>query len=135
MYPVFIAGLIPVSGQFPWSRKWQPTPVILPGKSPGQRSLVGCNPWGRRESDRTEHTHTMLVAALFAVARLRKPSMCPSIDKWIKTLWYSYTGEYSSATKKNYILSFVAVWMGLENVLPNEMNQRQIVYDTTNLRN
>ena len=33
---------------------WHPTPVILPGKSHGQRSLVGCSPWGREESDTTE---------------------------------------------------------------------------------
>ena len=32
----------------PWRRKWQPIPVSLPGKSHGQRSLVGCNPWGHR---------------------------------------------------------------------------------------
>ena len=31
-------------GKIPWSRKWQPTPVLLPGKSHGQRSLAGCNP-------------------------------------------------------------------------------------------
>ena len=35
-------------------RQWQPTPVLLPGKSHGQRSLVGCSPWGRKESDMTE---------------------------------------------------------------------------------
>ena len=38
---------------------WQPTPVSLPGESQGQRSLVGYSPWGRKESDTTEHTaHT-----------------------------------------------------------------------------
>ena len=37
-----------------WRRQWQPIPVLLPGKSHGQRSLVGCSPWGRKESDRTE---------------------------------------------------------------------------------
>ena len=37
-------------------RKWQPTPVFLPGKSQEQRSLVGCCLWGRRETDRTEAT-------------------------------------------------------------------------------
>ena len=37
-----------------WRRKWQPTPVFLPGESHGQRSLVGCSPWGRTESDTTE---------------------------------------------------------------------------------
>ena len=35
-------------------RQWQPTPVLLPGKSHGRRSLIGFSPWGRKESDRTE---------------------------------------------------------------------------------
>ena len=39
-----------------WRRKWQPTPVFLPGESQGQRSLVGCHLWGRTESDTTEAT-------------------------------------------------------------------------------
>ena len=39
-----------------WRRKWQPTPVFLPGKSQGQGSLVGCRLWDRRESDMTEAT-------------------------------------------------------------------------------
>ena len=38
-------------------RQWRPTPVLLPGKSHGQRSLVGCSPWGRWESDTTEQLH------------------------------------------------------------------------------
>ena len=37
-----------------WRRKWQPTPVFLPGEFQGQRSLVGCHLWGRTESDTTE---------------------------------------------------------------------------------
>ena len=47
--------------QFPrpqkWRRQWHPTPVLLPGKSHGWRSLVGCNPWGCEESDTTERLH------------------------------------------------------------------------------
>ena len=38
-------------------RQWQPTPVLLPGESRGQRSLVGCSPWGHEESDTTERLH------------------------------------------------------------------------------
>ena len=46
-----------------WSRKWQPTPVFLPGKFHEQRSLVGFSPWDHKELDMTEqltdrHTHT-----------------------------------------------------------------------------
>ena len=40
-----------------WRRQWQPTPVLLPGKSHGWRSLVGCSPWGHWESDTTEQLH------------------------------------------------------------------------------
>ena len=39
-----------------WRRKWQPTPVFLPGESQGRGSLVGCSLWGRTESDTTEAT-------------------------------------------------------------------------------
>ena len=38
-------------------RQWHPTPVLLPGKSHGRRSLVGCSPWGHKESDTTEQLH------------------------------------------------------------------------------
>ena len=39
-----------------WRRRWQPTPVFLPGESQGRGSLVGCRPWGHTESDTTEVT-------------------------------------------------------------------------------
>ena len=39
-----------------WRRKWQPTPVFLPGESQGRGSLVGCHLWGRTELDTTEVT-------------------------------------------------------------------------------
>ena len=42
------------AGKIPWRRKWQPTPVFLPGEFNGQRSLVGYSPWGHRESDTTK---------------------------------------------------------------------------------
>ena len=41
--------------RFPWRRKWQPTRVFLPGKTHGQRSLVGYSPWSCKKSDMTEH--------------------------------------------------------------------------------
>jgi len=40
-----------------WRRQWHPTPVLLPGKSHEQRSLVGCSPWGHKELDTTEQLH------------------------------------------------------------------------------
>ena len=54
----------PWAGKIPWRRKWQPTPVFLPGESHGRKSLVGYSPWGCKESDvteATEHTHTIII--------------------------------------------------------------------------
>ena len=53
-------GFDPWVGKIPWRRKWQPTPVFLPGEFHGQRSMVGYSPWGHNESDTTEWltTHT-----------------------------------------------------------------------------
>ena len=49
-------GFDPWVGKIPWSRKWQPTRVFLPGESHGQRSLVGYSPCAHTESDMTEAT-------------------------------------------------------------------------------
>ena len=51
-------GFDPWTGRVLWRRAWQPTPVFSSGKSHGQRSLAGHSPWGRKESDTTEHVHT-----------------------------------------------------------------------------
>ena len=48
------SGLIPGSGRFPQRRKWQPTPVFLPEKTYGRRSLAGYSPRGRKELEVTE---------------------------------------------------------------------------------
>ena len=44
-------------GYYNRRRQWHPTPVLLPGKSHGRRSLLGCSPWGRYKSDTTERLH------------------------------------------------------------------------------
>ena len=46
----------PWVGKIPWRRAWQPTPVLLPGESHGQRSLVGYSPWDGKESNMTDVT-------------------------------------------------------------------------------
>ena len=49
-------GFDPWVGKIHWRRAWQPTPVFLPGEFHGQRSLAGCSPWGRQESNTTKHS-------------------------------------------------------------------------------
>ena len=48
-------GFSPWVKKIPWRRKWPSPPVFLPGGFHGQRSLVGCSPWGCKEPDMTEH--------------------------------------------------------------------------------
>ena len=50
----------------PWRRKWQTTPVLLPGKSHGQRSLVGYSPWGHKELDTTERLYFHFTSLKFS---------------------------------------------------------------------
>ena len=50
-------GFNPWVGKIPWRREWQSTPVLLPGKSHGQKSLVGYSLWSHKELDMTEQLH------------------------------------------------------------------------------
>ena len=66
----------PWVGKIPWRSKWQLTPVVLPGKSHGQRRVAGYSPWGCKESDTTEHTHSNYInISIFSSWKLF-PSIC-----------------------------------------------------------
>jgi hypothetical protein len=65
----------------------------------------------------------MFIAALFTIAKLWKQPRCPTTDEWIKKMWYLYTMEFYSATKKNEILSYAGKLMELENITLSEVNQ------------
>ena len=60
----------PWVGKIPWSRKWQPTPVFLPGELHGQRSLAGYSPWDPKESETTER---LTLSLLFHPTEWRVP--------------------------------------------------------------
>ena len=78
-------GFDPWVGKIPWRRKWQPTPVHLPGKFHGWRSLVGYSPWGRKEVDMTERLHF-------------------HFQMWVRGIWvslhYSWNFSISSVISK-----------------------------------
>ena len=71
VYNVGDPGSIPWVGKIPWRRKWQSTPVLLPGKSHGQGSQVGYRQWRCKESDRTEQLHVHL-----AIRSVSFPFVC-----------------------------------------------------------
>ena len=64
----------------------------------------------------------MFIEVLFIMSRTWKQSKCPLMDELIK-IWYLYTVEYYSATKKNEIMPFEATWMDLEIIILSEVSQ------------
>ena len=89
--------------------------------------LLGIHP--EKTIIQKESCATMLIAALFTIARTWKQPRCPSTDEWIKKR-HIYTMEYYSTLKKNEIMSFAATWMDLETVIQSEVSKRKtnIVY-------
>ena len=67
---------------------------------------------------------TMVIAALFIIARTWKQPKCPSTEEWIK-MWHIYTMEYDSAIKWDKIELFVMRWMDLETVIHSEVSQKE----------
>ena len=67
----------------------------------------------------------VFIVVLFTIAKTWKQSKCSSTDEWIKKMWYIYTVEYYSVTKRNEIGSFVETWMDLETVIRSEISQKE----------
>ena len=65
----------------------------------------------------------MFTAALFTTARTWKQPKRPSIDNWIRKMWYLYTMEYYSDIKRNETELFVVRWMDLESVTQSEIGR------------
>ena len=68
---------------------------------------------------------SLLIAALFTIARTWKQPRCPSSDEWIRKLWYIYTMEYYSAIKRNTFESVLMRWMILELIMQSEVSQKE----------
>ena len=66
----------------------------------------------------------MFIAALFVIARTWKQPRGPSVDEWIRKLWYIYTMEYYSAIKKNSFESVLMIWIKLEPIIQSAVSQK-----------
>jgi hypothetical protein len=71
------------------------------------------------------HLHIHVYRSIIYIAKLWKQPRCPTIDEWIKEMWYSYTMEFYSATKKTEILLFTGKWTELESIILSEASQTQ----------
>ena len=65
----------------------------------------------------------MFIAALFIIAKCWKQPKCPSVNEWVKKLWYIYTMEYYAAERKKELLPFATAWMELESTMLSEVSQ------------
>ena len=83
-------GFDPWVGKIPWRRKWQPSPVFLPGKSHGQRSLVCYSSWGHKESDMTEVTERSNILKVFQEQKVGTDTSVTLVylgRPWYHILW------------------------------------------------
>uniref|UniRef100_A0A8D2DXR3 RNA-directed DNA polymerase n=1 Tax=Sciurus vulgaris TaxID=55149 RepID=A0A8D2DXR3_SCIVU len=87
--------------------------------------LLGLYPKDLKSAYYRDTATSMFIAAQFTIARLWNQPRCPSIDEWIKQLWYIYTMEYYSAIKNDKIMAFAGKWMKLENIMLSEISQSQ----------
>ena len=78
-YNVGDPGSVPGSGRFPREGNGKPTPVFLPGKFHGWRSLVGYCPWGRKESDTTERLHSITSVGLISISGM---AVTKDVKRW-----------------------------------------------------
>ena len=65
----------------------------------------------------------MFIAAQFTIAKYWTQPKCPSVNEWIKKLWYIYTVKYCAAERKKELLPFVTAWMELESTMLREISQ------------
>ena len=65
----------------------------------------------------------MFIAAQFTIAKCWKQPKCPSVNEWIKKLWYIYTMEYYTTERKKKLLLFVRAWMDQKSIMLSEISQ------------
>ena len=65
----------------------------------------------------------MFIEAQFTIAKYWKQPECPSVNEWIKKLWYIYTMEYYTEERKKELLPFATAWMELESIMLSEISQ------------
>ena len=63
------------------------------------------------------------IAVLFTIAKCWKQPKCPSVNEWIKKLWYIYTMEYYAAERKKELIPFATAWMELESIMLSKIIQ------------
>ena len=86
-------------------------------------SLLGLHPKSPETPIQKNLSTPMFIAAQFTIAKCWKQPKCPSVNEWIKKLWYIYTTEFYTAERKKELLPFATAWMDMESIMLREMSQ------------
>ena len=85
--------------------------------------LMGLYPKNPESPIQKDLCTLVFIVAQFIIAKCWKQPKCPSVNEWIKKLWYIYTMEYCAEERKNELLPFVIAWMELESIMLHEIRQ------------
>ena len=83
--------------------------------------LLGIYPKDPRTPVQKNICTPMFIAILFTIVKIWKQPKCPSINEWLKNLWYIHTKEYYAAAKQKKLLHFAAAWIDLEKIMLSEL--------------
>ena len=86
-------------------------------------SLLGLYPKNPDTTIQNNPCTPMFIAAQFTIAKCWKQPRCPSVNEWIKKLWYIYTMEFYATERKKELLPFGTAWMELESIMLSEVSQ------------
>ena len=143
-------GSVPGLGRFPWRRKWQPTPVFLPGESHGGRSLAGYSPWGCKESDTTERLNwtelnwiTLQYCICFAIHQHESttgvhvfpiPNLSPS-SLPIPSLWVVpvHQPQATSIMHRTWTGDSFHIWYSIIPPSPSPTESKRLFYTSLSL--
>ena len=85
-------------------------------------SLLGLYPKNAETPIQNNLCTPMFIAAQFAIAKCWKQPKCPSVNEWIKKLWYIYMMEYYTAERRKELLPFTMAWKEVESIILSKIN-------------
>ena len=88
-------------------------------------ALLGIYPKDTNVASQRGMCTRIFIAAMYTIAKLWKEPRCPSIDEWLKKMWYIYTMEYYALIKRNKILPLTTTWMELEGIMLSKISQSE----------
>ena len=87
--------------------------------------LLGTYPNKTESQTQKDICTPLFITALFTIAKIWKQPKCPSVDEWIKKMWYIYIMEYYSTIRRKQILPFATTWTELEGIMLSEISHAE----------